>query len=130
MTTTTTVFETFTRRAAPVVLQPILTFQRRGVIGLNNAAYEALGSPGEVELLFNREARQVGIRPVTDAVPHAYRVRKQQGSATYLIAARAFMQFFDIPSEVAQRYEAVMRDGMLIADLGRDEAPVIAGGQS
>lgn len=115
-------FETFTRRATPVVLQPIVTFQRRGVLALNRAAFEALRTPIAVELLFDRANQVVGVRPSALDVPHAYRVRKQAGSATYLVAAKAFMQFYGIPSDRAHRYGAALVDGALVASLAGDRA--------
>ena len=115
-------FETFTRRATPVVFQPIVTFQRRGVLALNRAAYEALGEPVAVELLYDRGRQLVGVRPVDPKAAHAYRVRKQPDSATYLVAAKSFMQFYGIPNDQARRYEAALLDGVLIADLSRDSA--------
>ncbi len=113
-------FETFTRRAAPVVREPVVALQRRGVLSLNRAAYELLGEPATVELLFDRTGRRIGIRPIASDAPHAYRVRKQPGSATYLVAAKAFMQFYGIPNDQARRYDADLVDGVLVAELRQD----------
>ena len=110
-------FETFTRRAAPVVREPVVALQRRGVLSLNRAAYELLGEPAAVELLFDRAGRRIGLRPVVGDAPHAYRVRKQPGSATYLIGAKAFLQFYGIPHDQARRWGAALLDGVLVADL-------------
>ena len=110
-------FETFTRRAAPVVREPVVALQRRGVLSLNRAAYELLGEPAAVERLFDRAGPRIGIRSVAGDTPHAYRVRKQPGSATYLIGAKAFLQFYGIPHDQARRWGAALLDGVLVADL-------------
>ena len=43
--------------------EPRVTLDRRGVIYLNRVAYEALGTPGAVEMLFNHNGRILGLKP-------------------------------------------------------------------
>lgn len=113
-------FEVFNRRAAPVTTQPLVTIQKRGTMSFNRAAFEALGEPEAVELLFDRQERIVGFRPVGGDVPHAYRPRKQGRTYNYLVAGQAFTQHYGIETDTARRYPAAMLDGVLIVDLKAD----------
>ncbi len=90
-------FETFTRRAAPVASTPLVTIQKRGTFSLNRAAYELLGSPEAVELLYDRDERVMGIRAVDPDTRHAYPMRKQPSSYSYLFAGQAFAKYYGIP---------------------------------
>ena len=103
-------FEPFTGRAAPVVTEPAVTIQAKGTFGVNRAA-------ARVELLFDRAARVIGLRPADDSVRHAYPLRKQQKSSSYVLAATAFTQAYSIPTDRARRFPAVMEDGILVIDL-------------
>ncbi len=110
-------FEPFTGRAAPVITEPTVTIQAKGTFGVNRAAAAALGNPERVELLFDRTARVIGLRPADGSVRHAYPLRKQQRSNTYVLAAMAFAQAHGIPTDRARRFPAVMEDGILVIDL-------------
>lgn len=118
-------FEPFTGRASPIVTQPTLTVQKKGTFGLNKAAFEAMHSPEAVELLFDRAAQVIGLRPVNRAsVPHAYPVRQQNHSQSFVVAAVSFCQAHGILTDQARRYNAAMQDGILEVDL-RSEATAV-----
>src|ERR687891_800357 len=68
-------FETFKRNRMPSTQEPAVTIQKRGALSFNTAAYEALGSPKHVVLLYDRENKLVAIRKASTATPHAYVVR-------------------------------------------------------
>jgi hypothetical protein len=110
-------FETFTRqrRTSP---QPYITIQKKGVISLNKAAFEALESPESVELLYDPEARLVALRKVDSAVEHAYQVRAPvENHATWLVSGAAFVGYYEIDTSVSVR-RAARKDGdLLIIDL-------------
>ncbi len=123
-------WEVFQRRAAPVVSQPFVTLQKRGTMSLNAAAFEALGEPEAVELLFDRGERLLGFRPVDPSAPHAYRPRKQGRTANYVVSGMALTQYYGVETDTARRYAAEMRDGVLVVDLkqsGSDATGVRAG---
>lgn len=109
-------FEVFDRRAAPLVSAPFVTLQKKGPLSLNQAAYEAIGKPAAVELLYDRSNRLIGLRPTEPTNPRAYPVRAQ-AARNYLIAGQAFTKYYDIDTSVARRYEVEVRDGMLVIDL-------------
>jgi hypothetical protein len=119
-------FEVFDRRSRPVGKQPTLTIQKRGNFSLNRAAFDALGQPAAVELLFDRVQRIVGFRPTDEHNRRAYPVRKQQNAASYLIAGNAFNQYYGIETGITRRYDAAMIDGILVVDLKQPGQEVIS----
>lgn len=119
-------FEVFTRRMVPMTKQPSVTIQKRGLISLNRSAQVALGEPEAIELLYDREQKIVGIRPVDPKEPHAYPLRAQGGKTdgTYLIAGTAFTKYYGISTEISRRFVAEMQDGVLCIDLNKDSTIV------
>jgi hypothetical protein len=110
-------WEEFTRRGAPVIDKPLVTIQKSGSLGLNRAAYQALGEPSLVVLMFNREEQLIGIRVADQDTEHAYPLRKQQQSESYLIAGRAFVGHYNIEHESARRYQAEIQGDILAVNL-------------
>lgn len=112
-------FETFKRQRAPVTDQPAITIQKRGSISINPPAYEALGRPEHVELLYDREQQLIGIRKVAADVPHAYVVRPLgKSETTHLVSGTAFMAWYGIETETARRWNARPEgEDMLVIDL-------------
>ena len=110
-------FETFTRqrRTEP---QPFVTIQKKGVISLNRAAFEALESPEAVELLYDRDERRVALRRGDPSVEHAHHVRAPvQNHATWLISCSAFVNYYEIDASVSVRRAARMEGDLLIINL-------------
>jgi hypothetical protein len=118
-------FEVFTQRSVPFGRRPYVTIQRRGTLALNDAAFDALGQPEAVELLYDAGRRIVGLNPVEPTVEHAYPVRSA-GANTYtrVIAGTAFTTHFGIPTEVSRRWPARLDDGVLCIDLRTDGTEV------
>lgn len=111
-------FTTFDRRSARRALStPELTIQSKGAISMNAAAYEAMGSPGAVELLFDDAQRVMGLRKVGDSTPHAYPIRPIGKGATYVLSAKAFFAFHDLPLGEPVRRVVTIEDDVLIVDL-------------
>jgi hypothetical protein len=118
-------FEVFDRSSAPAPVIPFVTLQRRGLISLNRGAYEALGAPAAVELLYNRDRRTIAIRPADPTSPRAYALRQQGGeggSKTYLIAGAAFTAHYQIDTSVARRYRVEHHGEVLLVDLNQEDA--------
>ena len=98
-------FETFQKRSLQMPTEPMVTLQRKGPISLNRAAYEALGEPSAIELLFDRQAKIVGLRGASPRKADAYTVRTV-GKGTFLVAGGAFMKYYGIDSNVSRRFPA------------------------
>jgi hypothetical protein len=110
-------FETFTRQRRHE-RQPFVTIQKKGVISLNRAAFEALGNPESVELLYDPDARLVALRKVDSFVEHAYQVRAPvENHATWLISGAAFVAYYEIDASVSVRRAARQDGDLLIVDL-------------
>jgi hypothetical protein len=124
-------FEVFSKRLVPLKKSPMVTVAKRGTISLNKSAFSALGSPAEVELLYDRDERMIGLRPAGPGTEHAYPVRMASGKANgpYVISAIAFTKFYDIAVGRSLRWPARLVEGVLCVDLDGEPLPV-AGVQS
>jgi hypothetical protein len=110
-------FETFTRQRR-VGRQPYVTIQKKGVISINQAAFDALDSPEFVELLYDRDARLVALRKVDSSVEHRYQVRAPvEGHATWVISGAAFVSYYEIDASTSVRRPARTEGDLLIIDL-------------
>lgn len=112
-------FEAFTKSLVPLAATPRVTVQKRGTITLNTAACAALGWPEAVELLYDRDAQVIGLRPVPVSAPNAAFVRPttKSGRGPYVISAMAFLRYYQIDTQVARRWSATVEDGVLCIDL-------------
>jgi hypothetical protein len=100
-------FSTFDRRSVPVTAMPLITLQARGNLSLNRKAYQELGEPETVELLYDEGQKIIGLRPVDPSTPHAYPVREMgRRGSNYYVAGKAFCDFYGIETGVARRYMA------------------------
>lgn len=118
-------FEVFDKRAAVATKNPMVTIQKGGSFSLNRAAYELLGSPETVELLFDPNERLIGFRPVSSSNPRAYPIRPQgKNAATFMIAGRAFGKHYKLDTSIARRYSTERRDDILVLDLKSDSIDV------
>ncbi len=115
-------FEVFKGRDSRAGTEPLVTMQRGGIYSLNQAAHEALGRPEFVELLFDRNDRVMGFRNVPRGVTHAYKVRGQANSSSFLVTGRAFNQYFGITVDKARRYPVTMIDDVMAVDLKSGES--------
>ncbi len=116
-------FEEFDRQAAsPHSKWPIVSIRTRGTFGINRAAYEALGRPKAVKLLWDAEDRAVGFRPSHENSPKAYTVSETKpNSGSCEVAGTKFFKHYNIPYDRCRRYAAEMDDGDLVFYLDRDE---------
>src|SRR3982751_2182367 len=98
-------FEVFTAPGKPPRTELAATLQTKGPISLNQATYEALGSPQAVELLYSRSKNVIGVRPTEANSPYAITVRAQKGGGTtWLIAAQAFRGKYGLAYPTARRF--------------------------
>jgi hypothetical protein len=117
-------FERFDQRHIAIAGSPFVTIQRGGrVMTINRAAYEMLGGPEAVELLYSTKNRVIGVRQVSKTEPYAFPLRGQgrkgQDPSNYLVAAQAFTRHYNIDTSVAMRYPAEMQDDILTISLDR-----------
>jgi hypothetical protein len=117
-------FEVFARTHARQARGPTLTVTVRGTLNLNAAAWELLGRPETVELLYARDERTIGLRPVGQDEPTAYLARPIGDGRTRMVSARSFCEWIGADLSAARRYRFAMIDGIGCADLN-DPAQVV-----
>jgi hypothetical protein len=110
-------WEVFDRKARPSVKQPLVTLQASGTFSMNEASYDAIGRPDQVELLYDKDERIIGFRPATDESPHSYPIKPQQNGRTYQTGGRAFCAYYDIEHPKARRFGGELIDGVLAINL-------------
>lgn len=124
-------FEVFDKRMAPLAKSPAITIQKRGIFSINKVAHQMIGGAETVELLYDKEASVIAIRPVEGAPPHAYTLRPQSKRDTgqTVLSATAFTQYYDIDTTVSRRWEPYMDANMLCIDL-KSKSTVIRGNRT
>lgn len=61
-----------------------------GTFYLNTAAFEKLGSPAAVEMLFDPGRRRIGLRPVAPIAKHAFKIVPHTKGGYHRLSAAAF----------------------------------------
>jgi hypothetical protein len=117
-------FERFDKRHIAISGSPFATIQRGGrVMTINRVAYEMLGGPEAVELLYSKQDRVIGVRQVSPKEPYAFPLRGQRRRgkepSNYLVAIQAFTKHYGIDTSVAMRYPVEMDKGILTIPLDR-----------
>jgi hypothetical protein len=112
-------FETFRRYKVTEGDTPIVALHLRGIFALNQNAYEKLGEPEAIEMLYAPEERVVGFRAAPKTSPDAYAVRHTTKTA-HQVEGRGFLKYYDIPEEAkGRRYTAELIDDILTIDLNQ-----------
>jgi hypothetical protein len=92
-------------------------------MSINRAAYEGLGKPEGVVLLWDGEHRVIAMRPEPLTNQNAYPLRPQGPNSTekgpWLIAGTLFTQFIGLDTSEAYRWTPTFEDGMLILDISK-----------
>lgn len=117
-------FETFEKQRQPPTTEPAVTLQKKGSFALNASAFDVLGKPEAVELLYDRDERLIGLRPALSENPNSYPVRPvKPGSRSYIVAGTAFAKHYGIELGHARRWIGRIRSGMLVLDMNE---PIVA----
>jgi len=109
-------FEVFDKRVAISPSEPVVGIQKGGVFTLNRAAFELLGKPVAVELMFNRAKKVIGFRAAPKVLPHAYSVRPNSAGSTYQVSGSAFARYYGISTEKGRRWRAELVGKILTVD--------------
>jgi hypothetical protein len=95
-----------------------VTLRRDRRLILNTAAYDLLGRPAEVVLLYSATRRAIGIRPTSDDTGRIFRVRQEGKGTRYSVDAAPFIRYYGIDHSWLTVFEAVqLEDGILILPL-------------
>jgi hypothetical protein len=113
-------FEVFKRRAVPrTANEAFVTIQRKGVIAFSRGAYESLGGPAAIELLYDAERQVAGFRSIELGAEHAYPVRVNGKKTSHMVSGILFTRHYGIPTEVARRWPAYLDGAVLCIDLSQ-----------
>ncbi len=114
-------YELFEYRHVTMGKAPMITLQKRGTFSLNRTAYEQLGSPEHIQLLYNRKRNRVGFQVAAADAPHAYSLSPQASNSNYQIGARSFCLYYNIPiGDGSKRFNATLEGDILSIDLDQD----------
>lgn len=110
--------------------RPQVTLRKTGGLSLNTAAYEKLGSPSAIELLYHPQRRIIALRAADPGSANACFLRKQSRSASFLVSIAAFARWAEIPLESTQRYTPDVRSSVLLIELNQEPADQTEGARS
>jgi hypothetical protein len=122
-------FKVFEKGSAPVATVPSATIQKRGMISLNRAAFNLIGAPSAVQLLWDEERRVIGLRAAAIDSPNAYPARPQSskaGKGPVLIAGSLFTRFIGLDTSDAHRWVPAIEDEILCIDLSTPGQKVLS----
>ena len=120
-------FVEFDKSAAVASPHPRVSIQKGGMFSFNRAAFDLMGGPEAVVLLFDADTERVAFRPTEAKRARSFPVRPQgKNGATFMVAGRLFAKHHGLDTSEARRYEPTMEDGLLIVDL-RGEYEVVSG---
>jgi hypothetical protein len=113
-------FQKFRRYKVTEGDTPIVSIHLRGIFAMNKNAYEKLGEPEAVEMLYAPDERIIGLQAAERSSPDAYSVRQHTKTA-FQVEGRAFLKYYKVPEEATgRRYRAEMQDDILTIDLNQD----------
>lgn len=98
---------------------PRVSLDRRGVFYLNQAAWEALGSPGAVELQVDDSGRIFGLKPTDPRRANAFKVRQRADGRHRRISGAAFFQHLRLKLDRTMLFQNIDIDdeGVLVLDM-------------
>lgn len=129
MTEVATDFEIYRRQRAPRNGGATVTISHYGAIHFSEQAYELLGKPEAVVLLYRRGERVIGFRPAVRGEDAAYDCRLGGKSAkhTRTVSGLAFCRHIGLTGP-SRRWPLVMEDGIGTVDLKQPGTPVTRNG--
>jgi hypothetical protein len=114
-------FEVFVNRRNRPTMELAASLHASGTLGITRGAFEALGSPEAVELLYDAEQHIIGLRPADPSLPHVYRLRHPPGSASYYLSIAALARQYRIDVTRRLHLAAQMIGDTLAIDLKQQE---------
>jgi len=114
-------FEKFRRYKVTEGDTPIVSLHLRGIFALNKNAFDVLGQPEAIEMLYAPEEQVIGFKASSRGSPDSYAVRNNTKTA-FQVEGRSFLKYYEIPEEArGRRYRAeLIDDGLLTVDLNQD----------
>ena len=97
-----------------------VTLNARGVLLLNRCAFEAIGSPGAVTLLYDAHDRTIGLREVDPAAPNAFPVKRKDTFHNYTVHTSPLCKHYRLFPTRTVRFNKpeIDNQGVLVLELG------------
>lgn len=90
----------------------------RGIFTLNQKAVSLLDAPEAVVFMFDKANKLIGLKASSADVNHAYELKRQGESHSYLIRAKSFCNFYGIHIDKTIVFNDIqMEDGVIILQI-------------
>lgn len=113
------VWEVFRGRPNGVRGVARVTLQRDGALLLNELAFEQIGRPEAVELMFEAGRRRIGLKAIDASEDHAFPVTKLKRMSQWVVRASPFFVHHKIKSDRTMLFGKVemTADGVMALDM-------------
>lgn len=95
---------------------PTVTVTAKQVISFSREAYELLGNPEAVKLLYDKDERIIGFQPASRGDKNAYTCRLN-GKYSRSVSASAFCKWVGLDDGLARRWPMTVEDGIGCVDV-------------
>ena len=112
-------WELFERKSTGRVAKTMrVSLNERGGFALNQKVFDDLKQPKAIEMYFDKINKLVGIKACDPEETHAYEIKQQGKSKSYLVRAMAFCTTYSIKVTGTMVFvEPTIEDGYLVLDL-------------
>ncbi len=111
-------WEEFAEPGTPKIAELHVSLSPKGNVHLSRRAFEALGSPSHVVMLWEEDTDTIGLRSVPPRTINAFRVYNSHRSGAWRIHALRFMVKHDLQLDYSVRFPtAIMENGVLLLEL-------------
>lgn len=96
-----------------------VTLNSRGTLFFNRRAFETLGEPDAVALMYDRRRSTIGVTHAPTSRQNAFRLKRKDSRGGRVLYASNFCHFYSIRPEETLAFTAaeVNKEGVLILDL-------------
>ncbi len=110
-------FSKFDPQTVSEAKKPELTIRAKGGLVLNKPAYQLMGEPTAVELLYDEGQTVIGLRTAPADAHGAHRLRTISKGERHVVSGAAFLRHFEIPFGDPVKREVQMSGDILVVDL-------------
>ncbi|MBM3319704.1 MAG: hypothetical protein FJY73_03395 [Candidatus Eisenbacteria bacterium] len=101
--------------------EPQITISKRGNIGINTVCDRTyLKEFDYVVYYYDRDKTTIGIKPMKEELPNAYRIKRYKNGSIVMLSAVAFLDHYQIPREKTRSYPCTWNEkkGMIEVEVG------------
>ena len=95
---------------------------------MNEKAWDTLGRPDAVEIMFDKGQRMIGLRPADSMMSEAFPVKDKKGTSSKVISASAFCTHFLIKTMRTALFREVEVDEDGVMTLSLDSIAAVGRG--